>query len=257
MDETASQTDTGTGNGNAGDVQKPTWIEQLPEDMRGDESLYGHQKLGDFVKAHKALAAEREGSIKVPGENATDAERAAFLTALGRPESPDKYTFGKPEGLPEGLPYSTESEQAFKTYFHELGVPDKQAGALWTKYHEIAAQGFNAQQQAEKAATAKAIETLQSEWPGDNFKVNTELAHRAFMRTFDKPEQQAEAKTFLETAKVGGIALGDHPVFLRVFAQIGKTISDDSANAGRGSAGRENSDEAKAASRFPNTKFPQ
>jgi len=257
MTEAASQTGDGTGNGIAGDVSKPTWIEQLPEVMRGDQSLYGYQTIGDFVTAHKTFAAEREGSIKVPGENATDAERAAFMTALGRPETADQYSFGKPEGLPEGLVYTPEAEQMFKGYFHELGLSDKQATALWWKYHEVAGQGFTAQQQADRDATDKAVETLKTEWPGDAFKVNTELAHRAFMKTFEKPEQQTEAKTFLETAKVGGIPLGDHPMFLRVFAHFGKIISDDSANAGRNGGGQGGSDEAKAASRFPNTTFPQ
>lgn len=245
--------DQGGSNGGSDDLG---WRAALPDDLKNHEYVKGYSKPGDAIRDFVALKQEAGSMLKVPGENATDAERAAFYKAVGRPETAEAYSLKKPDGLPEGLPYSEDSEKVFKAYFHELGLTDKQAVQLWGKYHELSGQGFTAQQKAEADASAKALETLQSEWTGDTFKVNTELAHRAFMRTFDKPEQIAEAKAFLETSKVGGVALGDHPMFLRVFAKFGAMISDDQANAGRNSGGgQDNSDEAKAKARFPNTKF--
>ena len=245
--------DQGGSNGGSDDLG---WRAALPDDLKNHEYVKGYSKPGDAIRDFVALKQEAGSMLKVPGENATDAEKAAFYKAVGRPETSDAYSLKKPEGLPEGMPYTEASEKVFKDYFHELGLSDSQAVKLWGKYHEMATQGYTSQQQAETEAGKKAMETLQSEWTGDTFKVNTELAHRAFMRTFEKPEQIEEAKAFLEAAKVGGVPLGNHPMFLRVFAKFGAMISDDQANAGRNSGGgQDSSDEAKAKSRFPNTKY--
>lgn len=258
-EEGGGSTDQGAGDqggndqNNGGSVHG--WKAGLPDDLKNHEFIKDHAKVGDSIREFVALKQEAGSMLRVPGENATDAERAAFYKAVGRPETPDAYSLKKPEGMPEGMPYNEASEKMFKDYFHELGLSDAQAVKLWGKYHETAIQGFTAQAKADADAAQKAMDTLQAEWTGDTFKINSELAHRAFMRTFDKPEQIEEAKAFLETTKVGGVALGDHPMFLRVFAKIGATISDDQANAGRNSGGQDNSDEAKAKARFPNTKF--
>lgn len=246
---TASQTGDGTGNGTTSAATRPTWIEQLPEAQRSDESLYGFKTIGDLVAAHKGALAERDGSIRVPGENATDEERAAFYAKLGRPESPDGYEIAKPEGWPEGIPYDQSMETALRDFAHKEGISKGTAEKLWQWYGGLVKQGHEASTTAETAATNAALDKLKQDWPGDSFKVNTELAARAF-----KSFGGDDAAEFLEKTKIEGVPLGSHPVFLKLFAKIGKEIGDDTVNAGSGDS-RELSEEEKLRQRFPKS-FP-
>lgn len=247
---TGDQGGTSEGSGDLG------WRAALPDNLKNHDLIKGYTKPGEAIQAFVDLHEKAGKMLSIPGENATDDERAAFLKALGRPETADGYTFAKPDGLPDGLPYSEESEKAFKAYFHELGLTDAVAGKLWEKYHEVAAKGQTDRQQEEKAATDKAIETLQGEWKGDTFKANTERAHRTFLKAYEGDNAQMDAaKKFLEETKIEGVAIGNHPMFLRVFAKVGAMIADDSALGDRGVPGKDMSDEARARQRFPNTKF--
>jgi hypothetical protein len=252
----ASQTDQGTGNGatDTGIDQKPTWIEQLPEDMRADESFHGFKTIGDLANAHKTSLSERDGLIRVPGEDATDEDRSAFNKAIGVPETPDGYELSPPEGLKEGL-YNKDIEASFRAKVHELGIPASKAAELNNWYYRMMGEGDAQMAQQEQAALDESVNTLKTEWPGDKFKENSELAFRAFSKFAGEGEsEKAAVQEFLEKTKIGNIAIGNHPMFLRVFANIGKTVSDDSG-FGREVGGGEQSDEAKAKARFPNTKF--
>ena len=50
------------------------------------------------------------------------------------------------------------------------------------------------------------------------------------------------------------MAVGSHPLIMQIFKEVGASIADDSADAGRGGGGGELSEEQKAQKRFPNTK---
>jgi len=234
-------------------VDQPQWMASLP-DAHKQNPNFAQFKEAPLVWDRFDSLLKAEGSmVTIPGEQATDEERAAFYSKLGRPETADKYTFTKPADLPEGVPYSPEVEAAFKAQVHKLGLTDAQAKAQWDWYFGMSKEGFAKQQQAEQQANEAAINSLKDEWKGDEFKVNSELAARAFKKFGgEKPE----VAKFIEETKVNGLALGNHPIFLRVFAAIGKAIADDSMSAGgRSGGGGELSDEDKAKARFPNTKF--
>lgn len=249
MEDAASQAaDAGTGNGTDVVVDKPTWNEQLPEDLRGNEAFHSHQTIGDFAKSYLDLQSEREGLLKVPGEDATDEDRNAFYSKMGRPEAPEGYELGQPEGWPENVPYSAELEADFRTAAHEGGMSSKDAATAYNWFTKSAVEAHKEEIQVEKAAMDTAINELKDEWKGDTFKVNTELAHRAFGKYAGEGGNE-----FIENTMVEGIALGNHPTFLKMFAEIGKTISDDNAFTERSGLDVVLSDEAKALQRFPNT----
>lgn len=249
-DNAASQTNDGTGNGTAVSDAKPTWIEQLPEDMRGDESLHGHATIGDYVKANNTLATEREGLIKVPGEEATDEDKNAFALKMGRPETAEGYNLSKPSEWPEGVAYDENLEAAYRSVAFEMGLSGDKANQLYNWYNKMSIEGHAANAEADKVATEKSVNALKDVWKGDDFKVNTELAGRAYTKYADE-----EGQKFLEETVVNGVALGDHPVFLKIFKKISDVTSDDNMNVGRDSAFNESSDETKAKERFPNTEF--
>ena len=239
-----------TNAGGSGNDQAPAWLASMPDNLKADKTLAQFPTIGDAGKELVRLKGFEGQAIVIPGEKATDAERAVFYTKLGRPETADKYSITKPADLPEGIQYSPEVETAFKQIAHESGLSDGQAGKLYGWYYGLVKAGHVQQAKAEKDAMDAVVNKLKDEWPGDAFKVNSELAARAFKKFGgDSPE----VTKFIET-KLNGVALGDNPVLLKLFYAIAKTVSDDFLNAGeRGGAGGETSDEEKAKARFPAT----
>ena len=253
MNETLSDTTVDQGTNTGSDLG---WRSALPDDLKNHELIKDYTKPGDAIQDFVKLKTEAASMIKVPGENATEADRAAFFNTLGRPETAEQYTFTKPENLPDGMTYDENLETAFKGIFHEVGLSDTAAAKLWGKYHEMAANGYQTQQKNQKEALDKAVGELKNEWQGDQFKSNTEIAHRAFTKVFDDETKQSEAKAFIEETMVNGLALGNHPMFLKIFHQIGSFISDDRLGTGKGDGIRGGlSDEEAARRRFPNTNF--
>lgn len=237
--------------GGSGTVEFPGWMSSLPDAHKSNASFAKFKEAPQVWDKFDSLLKAEGKAVVIPDEKATDEERAAFYTKLGRPESADKYTITKPEGLPEAIPYNAEFEGVFKQFAFDKGIPDATAKDLYAWYWNGVKEGHAKQQQAETQATEAAINQLKDTWKGETFKVNTELAARAFKKFGG---ENPEVAKFIEETKVGGVPLGNHPIFLKVFAAVGQAISDDSlAAGGRGGGGGELSDEDKAKARFPNT----
>lgn len=109
---------------------QPTWQDKfLPPEMRADETLAAYK---DPVDAFKALIETKKwarGRVAVPG--AEDA--AAFTEFAGkvRPEKAEDYKILGPDGKP------SETGEAFRAKFHELGLHPIQAEGLagaWNQY---------------------------------------------------------------------------------------------------------------------------
>ena len=222
----------------------PAWTAQLDKDLQGNERLTQFKTIGEMGKTFLETEGKLKDALFIPGEKATDEDRAAFYAKLGRPESADKYTFDKPD-LPDTV-YTPEVDAAIRGVSFKANLSADQAKTVQAEYSLLLKAGMDYQ----KAETEKAVNALKDEWKGDTFKENTEIATRAFQKFGGD-----EAKKFIEETKINGVSLGDHPMFLKIFASIGKAISDDSFNADRGGTGGELSEEDKAKSRFPNTKF--
>lgn len=243
----------GGGEGGEGGSGGSGWLSSVPENLRSHEAFKGIEKASDAWQEFVDLKVSSKGAIHIPGENATDEERNAYYKAIGRPDSADQYDLPDPQ-IPDGMEYNPEVKTVFQSVFYELDLPGQVAQKLWNKYNEAAIEGYNLQQKTEKEATEKAINELKDLWKGDTFKTNTELAKRTFLKQFEGDE---EAVKFIEETKINGLALGNHPIFLKVFHKLGSLISDDSAAGGRGGEGGQVSDEEKAKQRFPNTKWRQ
>ena len=110
-DGTQNLNDGASGNQGA----PPAWTAQLPDDLKANEAFTSMKTIGDLgksyldvngkikeydskLKDHEALVKTHEGKVKElegkmasdyipkPKENATDAEKAAYYKALGRPD---------------------------------------------------------------------------------------------------------------------------------------------------------------------------
>jgi hypothetical protein len=159
------------------------------------DNLAWLQKAGlTDVKALAKHAQNQESllgaAVRVPGKDATDAEREAFLNKLGRPETADKYEFKAPSNLPEGFEYDAKVEEAFRGIAHKAGLTQAQAAAVRDEWLGLAAQAYTGQAEAGKAAQTaradKATEELVKLWgplDGATARANLEVADQVFTQT--------------------------------------------------------------------------
>jgi len=73
------------------------------------------------------------GRKTIPAADAPEAEWEKFYSAVGRPESPDKYELPDVEGIPEGVDLSQFKQKA-ASIAHSVGLTPKQANKLWDLY---------------------------------------------------------------------------------------------------------------------------
>ena len=164
-----------------------------------------------FTEAQKTIRAKQEGMIKLPGESATDEERAAFQKALGIPAAPDKYERIAP---PEGL----ELADADKSFIdksiqklHGMGGfaahPDV-VKTLQSFYHEAMQEqaAVMAAMAVQKKNEGKATLT---KLYGQN--LDLELKHAQNALVAFGPRDAAKARAMLDRQFADGTTLGDDP----------------------------------------------
>lgn len=246
-DVNATQGGETEGGGNG---ELPTWMSSAPDEYKTNEVLAKYPEFGDALK--DLVSLKSDGSIvRIPGENATDAERAEFHSKMGRPAKAEDYNLAKPQ-LPEGMPYDPEAEKIFKELGHGLGFNQKQLEALHSKFYEVEQQRWQMNQKAEEERTQtenKAVEAaindLKNEWTGDDFVKNVNIAVKAYEALEGDPE--------LLDIKLGNDRFGNHPKFLRMFHKIGKLVLDDNTEGlrGGGSGGEIDTKEGQARTMYP------
>lgn len=241
--------DAGVNNdGGVTPSERPAWMSSLPDAYKESETFSQFKEPSQAWERFDKLLEAEGRSVAIPGETATDEERAAFYNKLGRPEKIEGYELKKPEKLPEGVPYSPEMITAFSNLAFEAGLSKAQAVKVHDWYYQSVVKGAEMQAKDDDKELSDSINSLKNEWKGDTYKTNEEIAIRGF-KTFSKDIKDAEL--LLETAKVGSVKLGNHPAFLKLFHAIGKAIMDDSAHSGIDKGFTELSDEDKAKALFP------
>ena len=196
----------------------------LSEGTRKWVETKGYKSPEDIATAYMNAEQKLGASVTVPKEDAPKEEWDKFYSrlpeAMRPPESPDKYEFARPEGLPEDLPYNQEMADVSKTWMHEAGLNGKQAQAIHDRF-----AGYMADQQKQAlAAQAEAVEAthadLTKEWgPTDSegFKAKQELASRA-----------AKKLGLMESFQKGGLVLADgamtDPQLAKALSVVGETM---------------------------------
>ena len=209
------------------DKAKSDWRDGI-EDQKVRDFAGRFTTAGEMARTALELRQKVSGMIKVPGKNATEEETAAFHKALGVPDSPDLYEVDIPKDLPEHLALdesSQESINGFKAAMHAIGAPPSTVNKAVNWYFEqlVAADATIAAQT--KAKTEEASAALRKEWAGE-YETNQNYAVHAARRFGDDGFVE-----MLNTAKVDGVKLGDHPAFLKVFASIGRRMTEDGFQA--------------------------
>jgi uncharacterized protein YdcH (DUF465 family) len=211
------------------------WRAALPADLQGNETLTSFKEVKDLGAGYLDLTTKHtelgkkvtdyEGKLKdalfIPGDKATDEERASFYTKLGRPEAPDKYELTRPK-LPDGMQYDEEGEKWFREQAHKLGLSKAQAAQIFEGYN-ARMDGIVKDIEAKRTKAAQeGVETLKKEW-GPEFEANLNLVKRA-TEAFLTPDD----KKFMDES-----GLGNHPVLVKLFQRMGKALAEDKFVAGR------------------------
>mgnify|MGYP001191810165 CR=1 FL=1 len=173
-----------------------------------------------YTELEKTLGADR---IVLPGKDAKPEEWDAVYGKLGRPGKPEEYGFKPPAGIPEGI-YDPKFASWAQTAFHKAGLTARQAAAVHDEFVKMSLEGHNARVNDIKAKGDAGEAELRKEWGGDYDK-HVEAGRRA-------------AKALgVEAADLDRIesAIG-MPKLLKLFAQIGGRMGEDSA-VGSGAGG--------------------
>lgn len=174
--------------------------------------------LEAYRNLEKMVGAPADQIIRKP-KDANDVEGIkAYRTALGVPETADKYEIASPSG-PAGADFVKWASATFL----EAGVPKEAAGAIVAKWNEFATAQFADMEQQAQTEFASGMVKLQYQW-GGAYNERVELAKRA-LRTFGPEIGIADIGDAgfkaLEKGAGGGVQL------IKLLAAIGARTTED------------------------------
>lgn len=189
------------------------WRNALPENIRNERSLDSIKNFStlaqSYVHAQKAIGANK---VAIPGADATPEEKSAFYSALGRPESAEKYEITKPEGIPEGLNFDDAALGEFKKFAFEHGLNNEQANKAVEFQAQMVAKEYQA---SEAAAEAEMVQT--------EAKLKTEFGAE-YGATIAQCNKAIQTFGVGEVLKNAGL-LNNYEV-IKMFSKIGGSLSE-------------------------------
>lgn len=196
------------------------WIQHasIPADLRANKTVLGVKSVGQMAQmlANAEALVGKKGSI-IPTDPKDVKGFDAYFRAVGKPETPDKYTAPK---LPEGIAPDPEFDKTIRAKAHELHMTDSQFGGLCSWIAECNVAERQNAQAASAAALEEAKAALRTKW-GTKYDAHVQLANTAAAAFADEQE--------LAYAKEKGWL--DDPVFLSVFQKAGSAIAPDRLHA--------------------------
>jgi hypothetical protein len=215
---------------------KPYWPEDWKERIaKGDEKISKRlARLGSPEQVTRSLLElerkHQSGMYKATlPEDADDATKAEYRKSWGIPDKPEGYGIEFPK-VPGYEP--SDADKADLTEFlgrmHAVHAPPAVVKGAVDSFWEMMVKS---QGQMREVAQEKQINwqaEIRSEW-GKDYKRNTQLVSASLDAAFGGDHEKAEE--FKDTLLFGGLRLGDHPDFLRVFHHMALKTADDSALA--------------------------
>lgn len=201
-----------------------TWVDTLPQELRGNPSLAQFQgktweEVGPTIAKSYVETKSMIGADKMlrPSEKWTDKEYNDFYTQLGRPDAPDKYSMPEVQ-MPEGLKVDDTKIAERKALYHKAGLSDKQAKALIEADLTFVKSSYEADKQSTESAKMTAESSLKQEW-GDKYQANIELARSVVAKFGDDQFTQ-----YIEQS-----GLGNDPRLIKMLAKAGQGLMEDRA----------------------------
>tara|TARA_R100000963_G_scaffold9016_1_gene5937 strand:+ start:6430 stop:7245 length:816 start_codon:yes stop_codon:yes gene_type:complete len=188
------------------------WRSGLPEELKNDSTL---QNINDVESAAKTLIHQQKmmgNRIPIPK---TDEEKAELYSKLGRPESADKYELNIPKEHNQFFPEANMNE--FKNVAHQIGLNNDQANALIEFQLKSIEADMNNQGSRLALGKEETEAVLKQEW-GLDYDRNFRAAQRA-LQVYGDPE----------IAELMNTEAGNNPAVVKLFARLGKEVTEDMA----------------------------
>jgi hypothetical protein len=213
-------------DGGQGTVERPSWLDQAPDSHKNNEAFYGYKAPGELMDAHMNLLSLKD-RVAVPGENATDEERAAYNKAVGIPDKPEGYGFVKPSDMPEGVSWDQGAADAYAKFCYERGMTVEQGQANLEYFNgQIGKLVESADQELQK--TVEANEKTLQDRLGNNYE--------PFMKTADqvlKSVVSEESVKMMEAEGMTVLALNS-PGFISALYDLKEKVIGDNPISGDG-----------------------
>jgi len=224
------------GEGGAGDPGQAAavanWRESLSEDLRNNEDLGKFTTIEGLAKSY-INASQMIGRDKfvIPK---TEEEWSEAYAKLGRPETPEEYSIGIPDGLPEGLNVG-EIDPGFKEVLFKLGINETQAEGLNQWYWDQVSTRYTELNDSLEADLAEAENSLKADW-GEKYDANLAMAQRAVVELGSE-----DLLTYLDES-----GLGNDPKLLSFFAGLGSKMLESTGLEGQGQSAGQTPEELQA-----------
>lgn len=201
----------------ATETETPKWMAQNAGDNKTNERLRAFGTTDEisnaYLKASDELASFKDGKIFVPGDDASDEEKRAFLTSRGVPEESGNYKKVDSK-LPDGVGY-TEEENAS---FNEMAFKSAWSEAQYSKFKEweetTTLSRIEKHNKILENGKVDMMNNFKKEW-GSEYDANLNLMHRG-VKNFG-------GDNFL--IKLG--AAGNLPEVINFLVEKGRSDSDD------------------------------
>lgn len=216
------------------ELQAPDWMSSVPKEFRDDKALWKHSDISSYFKeslenSQKLEGLDPEKVLTIPGDDTGNEDRETFYQRLGKPKTAEGYELDDP-AFPDGLLRDTELEGHLKQWAFKANMSSDALKELVGEYNKHMAEGYTvarAEYEKDLEAQSKALKTEL----GDGYNEFVTKAQRA--------AEKLGGEEFLNLLKDYG-GLEKEPLFIKVFGEMGKMMSDDSAlGGGPGSGGGE------------------
>ena len=191
-----------------------SFLDTLPEDLRGDPSLRNFTDAAglakSYVHAQRMIGADK---IALPGKAATEDDWRPIWSKLGAPDNAEGYQIS-------GEGFAEQELQSFKEQAYAIGLTGQQAQQMAT-YLEGQAKGGIAAEQADRERIAEEYDAeLRAEF-GAAYDQKPDRAAAAVRAMGIDPQ------VFDDIRLDNGLPLGDHPFIIKLFAGLADQLGED------------------------------
>lgn len=204
---TTQTTETPVVDATVSETATKSFLESLPESLRGEKSLASFKDPAELAKSY--VNAQKMVGKKVA--DMTPEEIKQFNIKLGVPESKDNYDFGDDKTSDPNM------VNWFKGAAHEAGITQDAAKKLVEQWNGQMAESKKMMESQVELQNENNVKTLKSEF-GAAFDEKVNHANKAVSKF------GGEALVQLLAEK----GLSSHPILVKTFAEAGKLISEGS-----------------------------
>ena len=197
------------------ETKEVNWKDSLPEDLKNEKALESIQDIPglakSFIHAQKMVGTDK---ISIPNKHATDDDWNDVYSKLGRPSKPEDYEIQ----INSNSSVDTDALNGFKEAAHKYGLLPKQAEGIINFYDDMTQNYMRDLDAKAEQGRMHAEKSLKEEWgPAYDSKVKSVGGVVTKYLNDD----------FAHMTLSDGTKVGDHPDFIRAFANIASDLGED------------------------------